>query len=49
MKVTQEILTSVGFEADESYWANFRRPDHRPMEVTGITYVGYGQPTKVTI
>jgi hypothetical protein len=42
MKVTQEILTSIGFEANGSYWANFRRLDHKPTEVTGITYVGYG-------
>jgi hypothetical protein len=49
MKVTREILTSVGFKADGSYWANFRQPDHKLMKVTGITYVGYGQPMEVTI
>jgi hypothetical protein len=49
MKVTLEILTFVGFEADGSYWDNFRRPDHKPTEVTRITYVSYGQPTEVTV
>jgi hypothetical protein len=49
MKVTWEILTSISFDADRSYWAHFRRPDHKPSEVTGIAYVGYGQPMEVTV
>jgi hypothetical protein len=48
-KVTQEILTSVGFVADGSYCTNFRRLDHKLTEVTGITYIGYGQLTEVTV
>jgi hypothetical protein len=48
MKVTREILTSISFEVNGSYSANFRRSNHKPTEVTRITYVGYGQPMGVT-
>jgi hypothetical protein len=49
MKVTWELVTSVGFKVDGSYWANFRQLDHKPTEVTRITFIGYGQPTEVTV
>jgi hypothetical protein len=48
-KVTREILISVDFVANGIYCANFRQPDHKPMKITGITYIGYGQPTEVTV
>jgi hypothetical protein len=49
MKVTREMVTSVGLEADGSYPNNFYRADQKPTEVTGITFIGCGQPTEVTI
>jgi hypothetical protein len=41
------MVTSVGLEAEGSKPSNFCRPDHKPTEVTGIIFVGYGQLTEV--